>query len=99
MAQDDQHRHDKCSEALAELYTFLDGELTEARRLAIRSHLDGCAPCFEAFDFEAELRLVISHRCRDEVPEPLRDRIAALLRQAVAEQTDATGGSDGVPVE
>ena len=80
---DDHHDHDHseagCSEALEELYLFLDGELTVERRTVIRSHLDDCMGCFEAFDFEAELRIVISHKCRDEVPAPLRDRIAALL--------------------
>ena len=30
-------------------------------------------------DFEAELRIVISHRCRDEVPDALRQRIADQL--------------------
>ncbi len=96
---DDDHRHGNCEEALAELYTFLDGELTEVRRLAIRSHLDDCTPCFEAFDFEAELRLVISHRCRDEVPESLRNRIAELLQRAGASPADATGPGAGADAE
>ena len=77
-----QHRHDHdgyCKRALAELYTFLDGELTEERRVVIEEHLDVCNPCLEAFDFEAELRMVIQHRCREEVPESLRDRIASAL--------------------
>lgn len=68
-----------CDEAIQELYTFLDGELTDARRETIRGHLDDCHPCLEAFDFEAELRIVISHHCRDAVPEALKQRIAALL--------------------
>jgi len=78
-----EHGHDHsvtpCEEALQELYVYLDGELTEEKRGAIRGHLDDCNPCFEAFDFEAELRIVISTRCRDEVPESLRDRIAQQL--------------------
>jgi hypothetical protein len=32
-----------------------------------------------AYDFEAELRHVISNRCRDRVPEALRERIHAAL--------------------
>jgi mycothiol system anti-sigma-R factor len=74
-----------CNEAIKELYTFLDGELTLDRRTAIRAHLDGCHPCLEAFDFEAELRLVVSHHCRETVPESLKQRIAALLAQQAAE--------------
>jgi mycothiol system anti-sigma-R factor len=99
MAHDDQHTHGNCEEALAHLYAFLDGELTEVRRLAIRSHLEDCTPCFEAFDFEAELRLVISHRCRDEVPEPLRNRIAELLQRASAQPHEATGLGPSVEAE
>jgi mycothiol system anti-sigma-R factor len=82
----DPHEHDHeaepdCAEALEELYLFLDGQLTDERRVIIRSHLDGCSPCFEAFDFEAELRIVIAHRCKDSVPSALRDRIASLLSE------------------
>jgi mycothiol system anti-sigma-R factor len=80
----DQHDHPEsdsnCEQALAELYTFLDGELTEERRALIGSHLDDCNPCLEVFDFEAELRMVIKQRCREEVPEELRVRIEAKLR-------------------
>ena len=76
---DHDHSSTPCEEALQELYVYLDGELTDEKRTVIRGHLDDCNPCFEAFDFEAELRIVISARCRDEVPEALRDRIAQQL--------------------
>jgi mycothiol system anti-sigma-R factor len=87
----DHHHGDEddadCEEALEALYTFLDGELTEARRIEIRHHLDDCSPCLEAFDFEAELRLVVRQRCRDQVPEALRQRLAErLLAAEKAEQ-------------
>ena len=82
-AIDHDHDHDHtdlpCESALQELYLFLDGELTADKRSQIKSHLDDCSPCFEAFDFEAELRNVISKRCRDEVPESLRDAVARML--------------------
>jgi mycothiol system anti-sigma-R factor len=68
-----------CTEALHELYTFLDGELTDAKRAQIQHHLDDCSPCLEVYDFEAELRQVIRHRCRDEVPEALRAQVAYKL--------------------
>ena len=70
-----------CTNSLRELYAFLDGELTADRRGHIQAHLDGCLPCYEAFDFEAELRIVISARCREEVPEDLRHRVADALRR------------------
>lgn len=81
MAHQHEHEHGNCDEALHDLYTYLDGELTEDRRVLIKDHLDDCNPCFEAFDFEAELRIVISHRCREEVPDALRQRIADQLAE------------------
>jgi len=68
-----------CEESVHVLYHFLDGELTETRRLAIRKHLDRCAPCEEVFKFEAELRRVIADRCKDHVPDQLRNRIAEAI--------------------
>jgi len=68
-----------CTEAAELLYHYIDGELTEERRVLISSHLDDCPPCLDAFDFEAELRVVISQRCRDRVPDELRRRVADAL--------------------
>ena len=79
---DHDHSSSACADALEELYVYLDGELTDEKRSTIQHHLDDCNPCFEAFDFEAELRIVISTRCRDEVPEKLRTRIAQQLNAA-----------------
>lgn len=70
---------DDCSEAIHRLYHYLDGELTSDRRLEIERHLDDCSPCLQAFDFEAEVRMMISLKCRDEVPETLRIRIAQAI--------------------
>jgi mycothiol system anti-sigma-R factor len=70
-----------CNEVLHEIYSFLDGELTVESRSVIAAHLDGCTDCLEVYDFEAELRHVISLRCREQVPERLRRRIAELLAQ------------------
>ena len=70
-----------CVEAVHELYTYLDGELTEVRREEIRVHLDWCGPCGGAAQFEAELRKVIANRCKDRVPQSLIERVAAALQE------------------
>lgn len=72
---------DDCDDALHELYQYLDGELTDNRRHVIAQHLNDCGECFEAFDFHAELRQVIAHKCRDEVPPDLKARVAGLLER------------------
>jgi mycothiol system anti-sigma-R factor len=70
-----------CVEAAHVLYHYLDGELTVERRVLIRQHLDDCPPCGQAFDFEAELRVVIAQKCREEVPPELVERVRKALGQ------------------
>ena len=70
-----------CYEAVHLLYHYLDGELTTERRVLIRQHLDDCPPCGQAFDFEAELRVVIAQKCREEVPPELVERVRKALGQ------------------
>lgn len=69
-----------CQQALAELYTYLDGELTIEKRTVISTHLDLCMPCGDRYSFETELRQVVSMRCQEVVPESLRNRIAEAIR-------------------
>ena len=70
---------DNCDVALAELYQYLDGELTDDGRRRIEQHLRDCSPCLEAFDFEAEIRRLVADRCRDQCPDALRQRIQAAI--------------------
>jgi anti-sigma factor (TIGR02949 family) len=65
-----------CNETLRDLEQFLDGEITPQARQAIEAHLNGCLDCLQAFDFHAELRIVIAEKCRDEaLPPGLLSRI------------------------
>jgi mycothiol system anti-sigma-R factor len=80
----------ECEDSLHELYAYLDGELTEDRRAAIHRHLDGCQPCAEPYDFEAELRAVIRKKCQEQVPESLVAKVrTALEQESVARSVDA----------
>jgi mycothiol system anti-sigma-R factor len=65
-----------CAAALKELDVFLDHELSDEARQTIKHHLDGCPDCLSAFDFHAELKIVISKKCgTDEIPPELLVRI------------------------
>jgi anti-sigma factor (TIGR02949 family) len=65
-----------CKQTIRELDAFLDNELTDEVRGHIHDHLDGCMDCLQAFDFQAELKLAIRRKCRnDEMPEGLLGRI------------------------
>jgi len=70
-----------CDETIEKLYVYLDGELTEQRRIEIARHLDLCGPCVGAFGFEAELRKLVADRCQERVPDALRARVAAALQE------------------
>ena len=85
----DDHRSEDCSAALQELYWFLDGELTSERRADIRHHLDHCFDCLETFEFEAELRTMISSKCKgDVVPDRLRRRVVEAITALDDERPD-----------
>jgi mycothiol system anti-sigma-R factor len=106
IAEDDEgrrrpeHADDKsgadCEEAIETLYHFLDGELTDERRYEIQLHLEECSPCLEAFDFEAELKLIIARKCRDQVPESLRYRVQRALLEA-SKDPSGPGYPRGMP--
>jgi mycothiol system anti-sigma-R factor len=77
-----------CDETIERLYFYLDGELTEQRRIEITRHLDMCGPCVGAYGFESELRRVIANRCKDHVPDSLIDRVAEALRNEHSRQSN-----------
>lgn len=69
-----------CRDVITKLYEFLDGELTEQRKALVTHHLDTCASCLEAFEFEAELRAVLISKLTERCPDVLLSRIATLIK-------------------
>jgi mycothiol system anti-sigma-R factor len=81
--EDPSHDHDAdCTDAVARLYEFLDGELDGATMKLVREHLEHCSPCLEAFDFHAELRAVVKEKCSEPMPADVRQKLLALLDQS-----------------
>lgn len=69
-----------CNETLRELERFLDEELDSEHREDILSHVHQCTDCHQAFDFHAELRVVIRQKLmNDEMPGDLLARIELCL--------------------
>ena len=81
-----------CDRVIHALYEFLDDELTSEGRRHVESHLHGCPHCYSAFDFEAELRIVVRSRLQVETPSTLRWRIVAALEREGLPPTSPTYG-------
>ncbi len=69
-----------CSAAIDQLYSYLDGQCDSVDRETIAGHLDGCAPCLDAFEFHQELHDLVQTRCRSELPDGLREKVLDALR-------------------
>ena len=90
MSCGDPHEED-CGEVLAEVFLYLDGEMTSARRDRIRSHLDECSPCLRKYGVEQEVRALVARCCGGDVaPQQLRAKVLGRLREAVVIETTAT---------
>jgi mycothiol system anti-sigma-R factor len=75
-----------CSEVLARVYSYLDGELDVTDCTQIRRHLDECGPCLREFGLEEVVkRLVHKHCGRDLVPGDLRARVLTRIQQVRVE--------------
>ena len=71
-----------CSEVLALLYGFLDGEVSADDRRRIAEHLDECGPCLRQFALEQSVKSLVHRSCACEsAPDQLRVRIVTSIRQ------------------
>ncbi len=70
---------DGCLQALADLESYLDGELPDARLASIRQHIEACFPCTGRATFEEQLRALVRDGCAESAPSSLITRIEAIL--------------------
>jgi mycothiol system anti-sigma-R factor len=71
-----------CSDVLALVYTFLDGEADDADRGRIAHHLDECSPCLRQYGLEQAVKALVNRSCACEhAPDHLRIQIVARIRQ------------------
>ncbi|MBI1757814.1 MAG: mycothiol system anti-sigma-R factor [Actinobacteria bacterium] len=73
-----------CSDVIAEVFLFIDGEATEQRRALIHRHLDECSPCLREYGIEEEVKALVHRTCGgDRAPESLRQRVRVRLSEVV----------------
>jgi mycothiol system anti-sigma-R factor len=70
-----------CSEVLARVYTYLDGEIEDTGYAEIREHLDECGPCLREYGLEEAVKRLV-HKCcgAETVPADLRTKVLSRIR-------------------
>lgn len=75
-----------CSEVLAKVYAYLDGELEEDGCVEIRRHLQDCEPCLREYGLDEAVKRLVARCCgSDPVPSGLRDKVLSRLEVARVE--------------
>jgi len=75
-----------CSEVLARVASYIDGELEGGDFVLIRQHLDECGPCLREYGLEEVVkRLVHKHCGTEQVPSELRSRVLTRIQQVRVE--------------
>lgn len=77
------HSHSlPCSEVLARLHSYLDGEIEDQGYGQIREHLEECGPCLREYGLEEAVRRLV-HKVTD--PGGLRSKVLIRIEQIRAE--------------
>ncbi|MCA1709856.1 MAG: zf-HC2 domain-containing protein [Actinobacteria bacterium] len=70
-----------CTDAVRQLWDYLDGTIGEADRDAIEEHLDVCKRCCGEAEFADELRRFLASHTYEELPHDAKDRLTSFLDQ------------------
>jgi mycothiol system anti-sigma-R factor len=75
-----------CTEVLAMVYSYIDGEMDDGSYTEIRQHLDECGPCLREYGLD-ELVKKLVHKCcgHDPVPGELRTKVLTRIAAVRAE--------------
>jgi len=75
-----------CSEVLARVYSYLDGQLREVSLAQVRQHLDECGPCLREYGLEEAVRRLVHKHCgHEQVPTELRTKVLSRIQEVRAE--------------
>lgn len=81
-----------CSEAVDQLWHYLEHELTDERRSEIEEHLAFCRRCCGEMEFARELRRFLADAAAPELPPNVEARLTTFL--ADLERRPAAGEVD-----
>jgi anti-sigma factor (TIGR02949 family) len=70
-----------CSDAVRQLWEYLDGAVGEADREAIQEHLSVCKRCCGEVEFAEELRKFLASQGYEELPTETKSRLSTFMDQ------------------
>lgn len=68
-----------CSDAVRQLWSFLDGMVAGSERAALEEHLGVCRRCCGELEFADELRIFLHTHASEELPAEVRTRLTSYL--------------------
>ena len=68
-----------CSEAVRQLWEFLDGTVGEADRILLEEHLSRCRRCCAELEFADAMRRMLATAADDSLPDDVAARLEATL--------------------
>lgn len=84
-----------CSDAVEQLWHYLEHELDPDRRRQMEEHLAFCRRCCGELEFAEELRRFLADAARPELPSEVEGRLTSFLDEL--EDGAATTGEAGAP--
>lgn len=79
-----------CHEVLAQLWQYIDAELTQELAAQVEAHLDMCQRCFPQYNFHRAFVTFIGTAAEVRLPKHVRRRIFARL---LAEESGGSAAS------
>ncbi len=70
-----------CSQAVRQLWEYLDGTVGEADREALEQHLSRCRRCCAELEFAEELRGFLADSKHEQIPGEVMGRLNATLEE------------------
>ncbi len=70
-----------CSEAVRQLWEYLDGTVGEIDRAALEEHLSRCRRCCAELEFAQEMRRFLAESAHEPIPADVMARFDATLEE------------------
>ena len=68
-----------CSQAVRDLWDYVEGEVEGTQRQALEEHLRVCQRCCGEVEFAQELRAFLATNGEDSLPDDVRTRLNSFL--------------------